>query len=424
MMFAPSSEDYHESSAKRKPRSLSSQEVILNSIPRSLPHSPLLSLSPCSSSTSSLQLSLKSGNVNAIPASNNDFMASSNEGTRSLLDSGGYIGIEHNDLSRLSVPVSPGNGQSNINKKFTTTTTTTTVKPVKNTISSTLSIPNELNISIERATIKDYHRVAKTLMFGFEDDPFMNYMLNTEKYNKHTTPHTIYKRKKLDLILAYFEYETYEVLSTNGSIFVIKDNHLEQTLSELEVNTNKFPFLAAALWTPLTLDESDESSDNSDEDEMFSPADMKFKDMIHKSSLKFNYRAILGKCRSKVFKDKLPYLVKVRNEILNANLEDLDSQIWYLDDIATLPNMRGKGLARLLFNYSLDKFTNANPNSVMYLESSNPVNRSFYFKLGFRLCRSYSVKYKRYVDSEKVVKDRKNEGINMDAMIYSPGQSV
>ncbi|EGW33980.1 uncharacterized protein SPAPADRAFT_59386 [Spathaspora passalidarum NRRL Y-27907] len=421
MMFAPISEDYHESTAKRKPRSLSSQEVILNSIPRSLPQSPILSLTPTSSIASSLRSSL-TVNVNAIPASNNGSMFSSLEEDSSLLDSGGYIGIDH-DLSRSPVPVSPGNGQSDTNKFTTTvTTTTTTSKPAPpraGSISSSLSIPNELNITIEKATLKDYHRVAKTLMFGFEDDPFMNYILNTDKYNKHTTPATVYKRKKLDLFLSYFEYETYEVLNTNGTIFVIKDKQLEQTLAELDVNTDKFPYLAVALWNPLNLYESDESGD-SDEDETFSAADLKFKDKIHKSSLKFNYRAILSKCRSKVFKDKLPYLIKVRNEILNANLDDLDSQIWYLDDIATLPSMRGKGLAKLLYNYSLDKFISENPNSVMYLESSNPVNRNFYLKLGFRLCRSYSVKYNRYVDSDKVVKDIKNEGVNMDAMIYCP----
>ncbi|CAK9437451.1 uncharacterized protein LODBEIA_P18290 [Lodderomyces beijingensis] len=301
-------------------------------------------------------------------------------------------------------------------------------------LKSSFSIPNSLDISIEIAKLEDYHRVAKTLVLAFEDDPFTNYILNTSKYDKEITPKPVYKKKKMDLMLSYFEYAAYECLSTDGMILIIKDNHFEKSLVDLDVKLDKFPFLGCALWNQIygsNISDSSSGSDSDyDDDDYFASGDLSFRDAMHKSCLKFNLKAIRGQCRSKVFKQKLPFLTKVRNEVLIKQLlrkkEDAhhfpcDVDIWYLNDIATLPSMRGKGLGKLLIEYSRTRFSNQNKKSYIYLESSNPANRKFYMKLGFTLMKSYSIKYNKYVDPESVLdKDPTNKAINMDAMLLYP----
>ncbi|KAL6454615.1 hypothetical protein SBY92_004082 [Candida maltosa Xu316] len=219
---------------------------------------------------------------------------------------------------------------------------------------SSFSIPAQLDISIETATLKDYRRVAKTLLLAFEDDPFTNFILNTAKYDKSKTSAATYKKKKLDLMLSYFEYSAYDCLSSDGTVFIIKDNNFEKSLNDFDIkSTDKFPFLGVALWNQIYGQKVSDSSSGSDSDyddeDYFAPETSSF----NRSMLKFNFQAVKGRCRFKVFKDKLPYLVKVRNEVLITQLlcrEDddhhfpCDLDIWYLGDIATLPSMRGKGL--------------------------------------------------------------------------------
>lgn len=297
---------------------------------------------------------------------------------------------------------------------------------------SSFSIPNQLNISIEKASLKDYRRVAKTLLLAFEDDPFTNFILNTTKYNKSTTLENTYKKKKLDLMLSYFEYSAYDCLSTEGTVFIIKDNNFEKSLNDFDIkNTDKFPYLGVALWNQIYGQKISDSSSGSDSDyddeDYFAPESSS---IFNKSLLKFNLKAVKGRCRFKVFKDKLPYLVKVRNEVLISQLlcrEDddhhfpCDLDIWYLGDIATLPSMRGKGLGKILMNYARDQFLLENEKSYMYLESSNPMNRNFYLKMGYTLMKSYSIRDNKYVDLEKVLRlDPKNKAVNMDAMLYYP----
>lgn len=299
-------------------------------------------------------------------------------------------------------------------------------------IRSSFSIPNQLDISIDVATLKDYRRVAKTLLMAFEDDPFTNFILNTTKYTKSNTSESTYKKKKLDLMLSYFEYTAYDCLSTEGTVFVIKDNNFEKSLSDFDIkNLDKFPFLGVALWNQIygakISDSSSGSDSDYDDEDYFAPES---NSIFNKSVVKFNLKAVKGRCRFKVFKDKLPYLIKVRNEILIKELlcrEDddhhfpCDLDIWYLGDIATLPSMRGKGLGRILMEYAKTQFLQDNPKSYMYLESSNPVNRKFYLKMGYTLMKSYSIRDNKYVDLEKILHlDPKNKAVNMDALMYFP----
>ena len=44
-------------------------------------------------------------------------------------------------------------------------------------------------------------------------------------------------------MLSYFEYTAYDCLSTEGTVFVIKDNNFEKSLSDFDIkNLDKFPF--------------------------------------------------------------------------------------------------------------------------------------------------------------------------------------
>ncbi|ODV81203.1 uncharacterized protein CANTADRAFT_30650, partial [Suhomyces tanzawaensis NRRL Y-17324] len=307
--------------------------------------------------------------------------------------------------------------------------------------SSVMSIPAALNISIDRATLKDYKRVAHTLALAFEDDPFMNYILNTAHIKKDKVSKSTYKKKKLDLLLAYFEYSVYECLSINGCVFVIKDNTTELLLDEMGMaKKHNFPYLGVSLWNHIygpsvdtgyssgssSAGSGSESDEDMSDDEYFVSEKIGFRSSIHPSYFKFNFLTLLGNCRSKILKDKLPFLTKVRNKVLidqlikKENSKDLD--IWYLSDIATLPSMRGKGLGKILIQYVINEHINKLcSKAFVYLESSNPVNRKFYSKLGFELMTTFSIKYNKYVDSHKVIEaDPDNKAINMDSMVFFP----
>jgi ribosomal protein S18 acetylase RimI-like enzyme len=474
-MFAPISEDFHESSSKRKPRLPKSRGVLLNSNVddgHTLDLSAIRSTTPrssISSSSSSLGLNLSdnlviSGDLDPVMDSlrlslfntlTTDASASavaSFSNSTNATAAYGYTSMIPRSIPGSSTPTTTTTAPLSRSVGIVSYMTSRTViaSPVSRSVVTTppktrsssatsdaasFSIPNSLNISIEMATIKDYRRVAKTLVLAFEEDPFMNYILNTSHIKKTNTTKSIYKKKKLDLMLAYFEYSVYECLNLNGKVFVIKDNASEAILEDMGIKTHKFPFLGVSLWNQIygnNIDTgysstSSDSDDDLNNDEYFAPDSLKFKDNIHPSYLKFNVKTILGNCRSKILKDKLPFLTKVRNEVLVKKLikreqPRSDFDIWYLSDIATLPSMRGKGLGKILINHVIDNYIMvSSPKSYVYLESSNPVNRKFYTKLGFKLMKSFSIKSNKYVDSETIAqKDPSNEQINMDSMVYYP----
>ncbi|KAK6464372.1 hypothetical protein DFJ63DRAFT_311675 [Scheffersomyces coipomensis] len=377
---------------------------------------------------------------------NNNNNKNNNKNNNNILINNDKILEKNNNEVNSHIIIPP---QTEIRTNVTTATVTTSssaastysVEKRRNTessitsrsIESSFSIRSDLNISIEKASVKDYRRVAKTLVIAFEDDPFMNYILNTANITKENTNKASYKKKKLDLMQAYFEYDSYECISLGGTIFIIKDNNLEQSLDDLGVKKDKFPYLGCALWNQIygsNLDSSSSGSsdDDYDDEDYFDPGSLTFRDNFHPSSLKFNFRTIMGHCRSKILKDKLPFLYKVRKDVLIKQLikkqsvnQNNSMDIWYLNDISTLPSMRGKGLGKLLIEYALNKFTEQNSNSFAYLESSNPKNRKFYTKLGFKTMTSFSIRHNKIVDSNKINQnDPTNEGINMDSMVFFP----
>lgn len=481
-MFSPISEDYHESSQKGKPRLPKSQGVTLDSkdnfsTPRTS-STPTPTLSSSSSSSLGLKFSdslvISNDNfINRIPNDSKETALScqANAGSVSRSDSTDNVDIVRN-LLRLELVQSslssstinqpnkihlennrahPLQFQSNNNvlgtanynnytaearvsgkvssRRNTAPSETSLLTSSKSDVTS-FSIPSNLDISIGIASVKDYRRVAKTLLLSFEDDPFMNYILNTSQITKENTPKSAYKKKKLDLMQAYFEYDAYECISLGGTIFIVKDNSFEATLDDLGVKKYKFPYLGVALWNQIYGADCSSSGSDSDDDsgEIFASSNLRFFDNIHPSYFKFNVYSILGNCRSKVLNDKLPFLTKVRKEVLVNKLikkPELNRNglidIWYLNDIATLPSMRGKGLGKILIHHSLEEFKKQNPYTYAYLESSNPNNRKFYLKLGYKVMTSFSIKYNKIVDSDKIAEiDPKNEAINMDSMLFFP----
>lgn len=314
--------------------------------------------------------------------------------------------------------------------------------PVFNSDSFSTSIPNNLNIRVELATIKDYKRVARTLLMAFEDDPFTNYILNTRDITRENSLKTTYKKKKLDLMKAYFEYEAYECLSLYGKVFVIKDNLFESMMEDLsEKQKQRFPFLGVSCWhkifgknvetyySLISSDDLDDLEDYSDDD-FFADESMSRMLTFHPLVVKFNVFTFMNNCRLKVMKDKWPFLTKVRNEVLinrlmheaGTDVANPTIDIWYLSNIATLPVMKGKGLGKLLINHVIEEYIlKLNQQLYVYLELSNPVNRGFYNKLNFKVMASYLMKKKRYVDQDSVMaKDPLNKGVNMDAMVWYP----
>lgn len=458
-MFALISEDFHETSSKRKPRLPKSQGVLLGSnaederafvssaIRSTTPRSSILSAPSIASSSSSLGLNLSdnlviSGDLDPVV----DSLRLSLYKTL-ITDVPTYADTSSSPFTNTENTTAASYGYTSLNSRTPMRARATDSSPLSSLIiappslgtkkprsdSASYSIPNSLNISIEMASVKDYRRVAKTLVLAFEEDPFMNYILNTSHIKKTNTSKSMYKKKKLDLMLAYFEYSVYECLNLNGKVFVIKDNASEAILEDMEIKAHKFPYLGVSLWNQIygqNVDTGYSSSDSDEDlsnDEYFAPGSLKFMDNFHPSYLKFNVKTILGNCRSKILKDKLPFLTKVRNEVLVKKLikgvqPRTEFDIWYLSDIATLPTMRGKGLGKILINHVIDSYINVSSSkSYIYLESSNPVNRKFYSKLGFQVMKSFSIKSNKYVDSETIAqKDPNNDQINMDSMVYYP----
>ena len=267
------------------------------------------------------------------------------------------------------------------------------------TLETSFSIPTTLNIHIRHATIKDYKRIARTLQLAFEDDPFILYVLKLERTKS---------RRKKDLMLAYYEYSVYECLSLGGTIHIIEDTAFETSLSLAEFDNkqkSKLPFLAVSLWNKTFDGVGRLNEDN-----------LGFFENIHSSYFKYELKTFIGNCR-KTLNAKIPFLTKVRNQLLAENLIGKTQDpvnVWYLWDLAILPSMQGKGLGRILVQHAINQMQN----SYIYLESSNPVNRRFYEKLNFSLLASFSVKSSTFVDSHQIlVDDPNNDGIIMDSMI-------
>lgn len=266
-----------------------------------------------------------------------------------------------------------------------------------------------MNYEISRASLKDYKRIARTLQLAFMEDPYTNYILNTDAKDKG--------KKKKDLMIAFFEYSVFECFNHGGIVYVIKDMSLEEVL-DAKVQ-RRIPFLGCILWNQLELDE----------DEFGYQSPSKRFGGFHPSSLKFNYFASLARCRLRIF-EKSTILDENRSQIFEQlRLNTQNNTIWYLSDVGILPTMQGKGLAKALINYCLADLVDTFANSWCYLESSNPLNRGFYQKLGFELMNTFSVSkqdklyYSSSSDEEGSDKTGVDFGVCLDGMIKFPCKS-
>lgn len=258
---------------------------------------------------------------------------------------------------------------------------------IKNSSALRLAVRKPLNnISISPVALLDYRRVARTLALAFDKDPFVNYVLNTQiEYEPHQTRLI---KKKQQLMLAFFEHSAYECMSIGGLVIAVKDNNLELDLIQLRAKSlalAKVPFLGVACWNKLVYDRDEKCFDY--------PFAMSSLANIHPSSLKFNLFSSLAKCRQRVVRIGSEQLEHERNAVFDKMLVDspaflLTKCVWYLGDVGVIPSAQGHGFAKKLINHCLENYMVGH---WCYLESSNPANRAFYEKLGWRLMKTFEV---------------------------------
>lgn len=262
----------------------------------------------------------------------------------------------------------------------------------------------QLDVNPREISSREYKRAARTLQLAFSDDPFVNYILSTPVAVPAGDERAA--KRKNDLMLAFFEYSVYECFAMGGIVVALVDDRLERDIAELNMKPaaiNKVPFLGVACWFNLVYNNNTALYGYS------SPSAFS---VLHSLSLKFNLFALLANVRLKILKDKLPQLSSVRDVALNSlKLNPRRDSVWYLGDIGILPTMQGRGLARTLFDHCVNTYVNTSPDSWCYLESSNPINRKFYHKLGFQVLNTFSV------NDDAVDED---DEVRLDAMVKRP----
>lgn len=111
--------------------------------------------------------------------------------------------------------------------------------------------------------------------------------------------------------------------------------------------------------------------------------------------------ALSAEGKTRFFTEFLPLLHDTKAQIL----ADRDESSWYLVYIGTKPSGRGKGYARKVIEY-VTRMADAEGRAC-YLESSNPVNRKIYGKMGFEL-------------QKNIYLQREREHVELDIMVREP----
>ncbi|ODV96741.1 hypothetical protein PACTADRAFT_74358 [Pachysolen tannophilus NRRL Y-2460] len=195
-------------------------------------------------------------------------------------------------------------------------------------------------LEVEIVDASNYRKAAKTLQIAFVDDKFAEYL---------TKPiQSQFLKEQVEL--AIFEASVYSSI-LDGLVVAIRDKEAEK------IDPNA-PFLACACFT-----KPDSTSG--------------FWSMVRAGYLKVAWLAN-KECRRRVFQEQYPLLNETKSKVLGKDYDES----WYLSDIGTTPNARGKGCARKLLEYVYKNFIDIN-NHLCYLESSHPRNKIIYEKLGF-----------------------------------------
>ncbi|KAF2721620.1 hypothetical protein K431DRAFT_320289 [Polychaeton citri CBS 116435] len=104
--------------------------------------------------------------------------------------------------------------------------------------------------------------------------------------------------------------------------------------------------------------------------------------------------------RKRFFNEFLPLLHDTKLQVMG----DRDEQSWYLVYLGTKSTSRGKGYARKVIEY-VSRQADADARAC-YLESSNPVNRIIYGKLGYQFVKSiYLQRDKEHVELDIMVRE-------------------
>ena len=115
---------------------------------------------------------------------------------------------------------------------------------------------------------------------------------------------------------------------------------------------------------------------------------------------RLNYQ-LSAEGKTRFFTEFLPLLHDTKAQVLGQR----DDDSWYLLYVGTKASARGKGYARKVIDY-VTKQADAQ-GRVCYLESSNPINRIIYGKLGFSL-------------KKNIYLQRAAEHVELDIMVREP----
>ncbi|EMC91870.1 hypothetical protein BAUCODRAFT_79349 [Baudoinia panamericana UAMH 10762] len=206
--------------------------------------------------------------------------------------------------------------------------------------------------------LHEWREAAVTLAEAFAEDHTCEYFLNT--------PDTVHwtKEQKWEVHLSMMQYIVYA--------------HL---LSGLVVSAGP-DYVCVALWMPPGKNMDDVAT------------------ILRSGMWRLNFQ-LSREGKKRFFTEFLPLLHDTKAQVL----AERDDESWYLVYIGTKPSGRGKGYARAVIDY-VTSMADAEGRAC-YLESSHPVNRIIYGKLGF-------------VFKKNIYLQRAHEHVELDIMVREP----
>jgi len=178
---------------------------------------------------------------------------------------------------------------------------------------------------MRRANFEDKHVVVDILTKSFKDDPHINFLLEKSK-----------SKNKLRVIMEYVFEESFN----KGEIYLNDEN------------------TAAALWNTT-------KKENFTWRYIFRNLSFLFKIGFESTIRILRADKLVEKCHS------------------NAN------KFAHLYTIGVLPESQGKGYAKELINFMIDKMKTSN--AILYLETSNTMNIGIYNKVGFHVFQTINM---------------------------------
>lgn len=88
--------------------------------------------------------------------------------------------------------------------------------------------------------------------------------------------------------------------------------------------------------------------------------------------------------RNRIFKGMMPLLHDTFERIYHTDPLLKDKNVYTLVYLGSVKEARGKGNSRKMFEYMFEKYIDASPDNIAYLESSSANNIPIYNKFGFK----------------------------------------